>query len=352
MAMKRSLSQSDARPAKEARGVQEPPASVVPCVVDLSSHAAGGIGHGGLAEENNQLRALVSSVSQNFVCPITLELMVDPVIDAGGITYERSAKEQPEGLISNSLALKTIEAMVESGVLDAGMSDAWRARKKGLDLKKAQALFDTGDVLEAAKLGLPEAQGKMAESYFFGSDGVEKDLQQYFEWATKAAEGGDRNGQFRLGYAYNNGQGTAQDSVAALKWYKLAAEQGCGTSMNNIGVIYGEVEQDHKAAFTWFLKAAEAGIKQTQYHVGQCCYYGGNGAAKNLTEARKWLQKAADQGMAKAKFKFGNMLMRGEGGAVEMAKGLAMVEAAAAQNNADAKEALKKTGSFFKRAKL
>ena len=44
----------------------------------------------------------------------------------------------------------------------------WGARKKKSDFEKAQQLFSDGKVLEAAKLGLPRAQGKMAQHYSMG----------------------------------------------------------------------------------------------------------------------------------------------------------------------------------------
>jgi TPR repeat protein len=107
----------------------------------------------------------------------------------------------------------------------------WGARKKKSDFEKAQQLFSDGKVLEAAKLGLPRAQGKMAQHYSMGENGFEKDLDKCFEFAKLAAEGGDRLGQFWLGLAYYRGQGAEKDIAVALKWFELAAEQGCITSM-------------------------------------------------------------------------------------------------------------------------
>jgi hypothetical protein len=47
----------------------------------------------------------------------------------------------------------------------------WCARKKKSDLEKALQLFDDGRVLEAAKLGLPVAQGQMAKNNYAGQNG-------------------------------------------------------------------------------------------------------------------------------------------------------------------------------------
>ncbi len=45
------------------------------------------------------------------------------------------------------------------------------------------------------------------------------------EW-TPLAEQGLANAQFNLGNMYENGRGVLQDYKTAVKWYRLAAEQG------------------------------------------------------------------------------------------------------------------------------
>ena len=45
------------------------------------------------------------------------------------------------------------------------------------------------------------------------------------EW-TPLAKQGDTDAQFNLGIMYDNGQGVPQDDKIAVKWYRLAAEQG------------------------------------------------------------------------------------------------------------------------------
>ena len=45
------------------------------------------------------------------------------------------------------------------------------------------------------------------------------------EW-TPLAKQGDADAQFNLGLMYDKGQGVPQDYKTAVKWYRLAAEQG------------------------------------------------------------------------------------------------------------------------------
>ncbi len=45
-------------------------------------------------------------------------------------------------------------------------------------------------------------------------------------WFRKAAEKGDTDAQYNLGFCYDNGKGVAKDQTEAVKWYRKAAKQG------------------------------------------------------------------------------------------------------------------------------
>ena len=45
------------------------------------------------------------------------------------------------------------------------------------------------------------------------------------EWRP-SAEQGDALAQYNLGFMYSNGEGVPQDYAEAVKWYRMAAEQG------------------------------------------------------------------------------------------------------------------------------
>jgi TPR repeat protein len=115
------------------------------------------------------------------------------------------------------------------------------SKKKAANLAKAHEQCDLGKILEAAKLGLPLAQGQpegqMAEKYCFGTGGFEQDHEKAVEFARLAAEEGDRLGQYQLGCAYYAGEGVDQDSSHAADWFELAAEQGSAYAMLFIGRI-------------------------------------------------------------------------------------------------------------------
>ena len=262
-----------------------------------------------------RFKIMTSTMSKLGVCPITQELMVDPVLAEDGNTYERAAilkwiaskSTSPldpscpldaSRLMSNRAVKQQIEQLVASGELDDALCAAYLERKEASSLEQAKKLYDEGKVEEAAELGLPEAQGEMAQRCYWGCHGVAKDLDKSVEWAKKAAAGGDKLGQFRLGWAYDEGEGGLEkDYAMALKWFEKAAEQGCATSMNNIGALYGDgghgVTKNLVTAASWFRKAAEAGDAGGQHNLAECYYYG-TGVTKNLATARSWYKVAFD----------------------------------------------------------
>ena len=61
--------------------------------------------------------------------------------------------------------------------------------------------------------------------FFYDGIGVEKDADKAFYWTQRAAEHGDRDGQFNLAYFYEEGIGTPVNMEKAKHWYKKAAEQ-------------------------------------------------------------------------------------------------------------------------------
>ena len=55
------------------------------------------------------------------------------------------------------------------------------------------------------------------------------------KWYRLAAEQGNATAQYFLGMKYDIGQGIPQSDTEALKWYRLAAERGYAPAQNNLG---------------------------------------------------------------------------------------------------------------------
>lgn len=82
-----------------------------------------------------------------------------------------------------------------------------------------------------------------------------------FQLALKAAERGDADSMFYVGYWLANGNHVDQDLAAAWEWFHKAAEKNNADAMNCIGVQYRDgiyVEQDYQKAREWLLRGHEA----------------------------------------------------------------------------------------------
>ena len=65
----------------------------------------------------------------------------------------------------------------------------------------------------------------------------------------------DAEAQYNLGVRYRNGEGVPQHDAEAVRWYRLAADQGVTEAQHNLGVSYENgrgVPQDDVQAHMWF----------------------------------------------------------------------------------------------------
>jgi hypothetical protein len=89
----------------------------------------------------------------------------------------------------------------------------------------------------------------------------------------------------------------AKDMVEAVRWYRLAADQGFAKSQANLAVAFIEgtgVAKDPAEAQRWLLKAAQQGLARAQRLLGYHLWWRTFGA-RDAAQALAWFQKAADQ---------------------------------------------------------
>ncbi len=128
---------------------------------------------------------------------------------------------------------------------------------------------------------------------------MEQDYTEAVKWYKLAAEQGDKFAQENLGWFYEYGRGVEQDKSEAVKWYRLAAEQGYADAVNSVIRL---TEQDDAEAARLYRLAAEQGSDWAQFNLG-VCYENGEGVERNRDEAVKWFRLAAEQGDTLAKEK-------------------------------------------------
>lgn len=129
--------------------------------------------------------------------------------------------------------------------------------------------------------------------------------------ATQLAEQGDAFSQLELGFEYAN----QQNYKEALKWYKLAAEQGDPTAADIIGQMYLNgrgVTKNYQEALMWFQKSVELGNIHSQANIGSM-YEFGLGVKQDYKEAYNYYKKLAKRGSMVAQDKLGDMYSNGKG---------------------------------------
>jgi TPR repeat protein len=187
------------------------------------------------------------------------------------------------------------------------------------------------------------------------------------EWRT-LAESGDKHSQYFLGLLHDTGRGVPRDINVAIKWYKLAAEQGSEDAQNalrylskkrqqialererqlakqgnadaqyNLGVMYNEgqgVPEDDNAAFKWYTLAAEQGNAGAQVILG-LIYDNGRGVPQDDKTAVKWYTLAAEQGDVYSQYNLGVMYEGGWGVPKDDKTAVKWYRLAAKQGNANA----------------
>ncbi|MBD5355428.1 MAG: sel1 repeat family protein [Bacteroides sp.] len=119
---------------------------------------------------------------------------------------------------------------------------------------------------------------------------AKNDFYEAIKWYRLAAEQGDADGQYHLGRMYEYGRGTSKSDYEAVLWYSAAAKQDNAQAQLELGGRYKRgdgVIQDFTQAAQLFQKAAEQGNVTAQTLLS-IMYAKGEGVTKNVDEALKW----------------------------------------------------------------
>jgi uncharacterized protein len=153
----------------------------------------------------------------------------------------------------------------------------------------------------------------------------------------RAAEQGDAQSQYELGYRYYSGKGVAKDPEKAARWWRDAAEQGSVSAQRFLGLMYDQgkdVPQDYKEAVRWYRLAADQGDAPAQGLLGSL-YMLGQGVPQDYKEALHWYRLAANQENAYAQFYLGFMYDHGYGLPVNYTRAHMWYNLACASGDAD-----------------
>jgi TPR repeat protein len=155
---------------------------------------------------------------------------------------------------------------------------------------------------EAALAAHPDNPRLMWElGRVFGAMGNSQKSHALYE---NAAAKGYADAEWAVGVLYSNGQGMPKDIREAVRWERLAADQGHAMARTFMGLAYldgiGGLPQSNGEAVRYLKLAADQGDADGQYNLGTL-YEEGRGVEQDERMAIYWYQKAAAQGQADAK---------------------------------------------------
>ena len=139
-------------------------------------------------------------------------------------------------------------------------------------------------MLALANKGDAEAQYHVGMMYNNGI-GTQRDLRQAFEWFQKSTASGDPLGAYKLG-CYYDGQGegiVANDTSEALKYKLIAAKAGYALAQHDVALLYGK-QENFEEAMKWWKLAGDQGYPDALYNLSGL-YFQGKGAPKDLSLA-------------------------------------------------------------------
>lgn len=160
--------------------------------------------------------------------------------------------------------------------------------ERGLEKNEDQA---NQHYKRAALLGHVRAQVRMAELYEKSDTWTDKEVAFY--WYNKAKDH-SADAMFKIGQAYECGNGVQKSEETAAHYYELAAEQGNSDSMLSLGNLLRRgcgVATDRQRALELYQQAAEKGNPQALLTLGR--WYKDDDLVKDLNKALGCLIRAS-----------------------------------------------------------
>ncbi|EJK70303.1 hypothetical protein THAOC_08347, partial [Thalassiosira oceanica] len=139
----------------------------------------------------------------------------------------------------------------------------------------------------------PVAINNLAQQYFHGGLGLQKDARRAVKLWEEAAELGSIDALFELGNTYHEGEGVQQDEAMAVEFYMKAAMQGQTESRYNLGCFEGEKGSHDRAVRHW-LMSAKMGHEDSVQNVKRA-FKSGFATKEQYAEALRGYQDAMEE---------------------------------------------------------
>ena len=215
-----------------------------------------------------KMRESINDAAKEFICPITHELPVEPVMAKeiyereailewfrkkdGDATSPSTGKVIDTELVPVVPVRNTIESLIQTGAIEGELAEAWQ---KNLEFEKR----------------VKEMRAK--------------------------AEGGDGEAMQWMGVGYTYGQGVAKDEAQARAWFERSAAARHPPGMANFGqcLLRGiGGPQDISFGLVNMTEAAHLGSNMGACTLGEVFFKGLCGLPKDPVRARFWLKKVVN----------------------------------------------------------
>ncbi|SDZ94356.1 tetratricopeptide repeat protein [Selenomonas ruminantium] len=236
----------------------------------------------------------------------------DAMLDMGdayfnGITFEKNTERAFEWYMKGA-DNGNAECMVIIAVRYVNGEWGEKNDKEAVRLLK-KSLEEKNDFKSISMLYLGHIYGDENSDYY--------NPKEAFQWYKKSAKD-DEDNCYWVGECYLKGIGVQADRYKAIDWYSKAADAGDGSSMNALGLIYGqiadernsysEIKEARKKEIQWYEKAIEKGNVAANYNLAYC-YHHGIGVQKVIGKAGALYRKAAKDDYILAMVKLGDIFL-------------------------------------------
>ena len=252
-------------------------------------------------------------------------LVIAPSAAADATSASRPPPRNPENR-ANPLAADKVE--------DA-LSAIRRARDDN-SMNKAiadmQRLVDEGDARAAMRLGR-----------YFHLEARTRDYARAMKLYQVAAANGDGWAINNIGLLYEEGRGVPADLAKAADYFRQAADRGEYHGFQNMARLHFTgtgVKQDPQRAQSWLDKGMKKGLKESYSEAASIYHYGRYGMPVDYTRALRYYEGASEHGDTDSAWYVAKFNLDGIGTPINTAKAIEIYERLAAQNDADALNSL------------
>ena len=230
----------------------------------------------GHPQEAKRYRSAIDELAEEFVCPISTELPVDPVTAADGRVYERSAIEgwiqsrqgqplkspvtnEPMGtkLLAAVQVRNSIKAMVKTGAISGAKADAWKQRMADEErVEELRRKVEAGDAT---------AMVSLAEHHRKGTAGLLKDDKMYFKLIKQASDKDQLSGMVHCAFGYLYGKGVNENKARGLVLLGRAIEKGSEDACYLLAHAHARglhgLDKDPVEASRWYRKGSSQRVQ-------------------------------------------------------------------------------------------